>query len=159
MRKIIIFGNSSSGKSTLAKQLCKEGLVHLDLDTIAWDNTCPMPERRALAESAVILEQFTESHQSWVIEGCYADLLALVAESASDAIFMDLSVEQCIQNAMRRPWEPHKYASKQAQDENLAMLIQWIAQYPERSDAFSYLSHKVLYDNFKGTKTRIQVNS
>ena len=40
MRKILIFGNSGSGKSTLAGKLCAgNGLAHLDLDTLAWQNT------------------------------------------------------------------------------------------------------------------------
>ena len=36
-KKIVIFGNSASGKSSLAKKLAKQDqLAHLDLDTLAW---------------------------------------------------------------------------------------------------------------------------
>jgi adenylate kinase family enzyme len=35
--KILIFGNSGSGKSTMAKRHSEQsGLAHLDLDSIAW---------------------------------------------------------------------------------------------------------------------------
>jgi len=38
MEKILIFGNSSEGKTTLAKELSlQNNLAHLDLDTLAWN--------------------------------------------------------------------------------------------------------------------------
>ena len=158
MSKILIFGNSGSGKSTLAKQLCKtRGLAHLDLDTLAWLPTSP-PQRTSLAESQMAIERFISSNDTWVIEGCYADLLDIAAPDADEAIFMNLPVASCIENARSRPWEPHKYASKAEQDGNLAMLIDWIAQYPTRQDVFSELAHSKLYQNFTGKKRMITSN-
>jgi len=87
MRKIIVFGNSGSGKSVLAKKLRPTGLAHLDLDTIAWDAN-PKPVRKPIDKSANMLNQFMNKHPKWVIEGCYSDLLALAAKSANEAIFM-----------------------------------------------------------------------
>ncbi|MDF1780162.1 MAG: AAA family ATPase [Alcanivoracaceae bacterium] len=158
MRKILIFGNSGSGKSTLAKQLsAKEGLAHLDLDVLAWLPVSP-PERMAIEESKLKIDAFISAHKGWVVEGCYTDLLELLAHDASEIVFMDLSVEQCIANAERRPWEPHKYASKEAQDANLAMLINWIKDYKARNDAFSYASHRQFYDAFQGAKSAYTEN-
>lgn len=152
MRRIIIFGNSGSGKSTLAKKLSREQeIAHLDLDTLAWLPTSP-PERAPLSESKRAIADFFHSSDQWVIEGCYADLLAVVVADASELIFLNLPVEACIENARNRPWEPHKYISKAAQDANLDMLIDWIEQYPVRSDLFSKAAHQSLYDRFSGTK-------
>ncbi|WP_372655612.1 shikimate kinase [Halobacteriovorax sp.] len=152
MRKIIIFGNSSSGKSTLAKQLCLEkGLAHLDLDTLAWELTSP-PERRALLDSKEEILKFIKSHNSWVIEGCYSDLIRFALPSSSDIIFMNIPVDLCVSNAKKRPWEPHKYSSKEEQDSNLSMLIDWIRQYDKREDELSRLAHEKLYKEFKGRK-------
>ena len=158
MRKIVIFGNSGSGKSTLAKRICSsEGLSHLDLDTLAWMPTEP-PVRNVLAVSEAEILRFISSKTGWVIEGCYSDLLDIALLSSSEIIFMNLPVELCMENARNRPWEPHKYESKEAQDNNLAMLIDWIAQYPERSDTCSNASHTKLYEGYRGKKTMISSN-
>ena len=65
---------------------------------------------------------------------------------------MNLSVDQCVENAKRRPWEPHKYSSKEVQDQNLDMLIDWIKQYETRNNVFSYAAHTNFYENFRGSK-------
>jgi adenylate kinase family enzyme len=157
MRKIIIFGNSGSGKSTLAKALSRSDdsgstIAHLDLDTLAWKPSVP-PERQAVEESAREINRFVASNTSWVIEGCYSDLLEIVIPSSTEIIFMNLPVELCIQNARQRPWEPHKYESKEAQDANLEMLVDWISHYETRDDTFSLAAHRNLYDCYGNKKT------
>ena len=152
MHKILIFGNSGSGKSTLAKELANsENLAHLDLDSLAWLPIMP-PERTPLEMAKRKIQEFTKSHSNWVIEGCYTDLLEIAISEASELIFMNLTVEQCIENAKNRPREPHKYTSKAAQDKNLEMLINWIEQYPERDDVFSHKAHMDLYQKFPDKK-------
>lgn len=162
MSKIVVFGNSGSGKSTLAKALCATGNVaHLDLDTLAWqavslsDKTPSektSPERAPLEEPSRKIDNFINHNQNWVIEGCYSDLLELALSQATEIIFLNIPVETCIANAKQRPWEPHKYESRQAQDANLDMLIDWIAQYSKRNDTFSYTSHRAMYDSYAGSK-------
>ncbi|MFT4939692.1 MAG: adenylate kinase family enzyme [Paraglaciecola sp.] len=158
MRKIAIFGNSGSGKSTLAKKLANENrLAHLDLDTLAWLPTSP-PERKTIPESKAEIEQFIKTNKDWVIEGCYADLLAIILTYSTEIIFMDLPIEDCVENAKNRPWEPHKYVSKDAQDDNLAMLIEWVMQYNKRRDTFSQNAHRAIFDGYKGKKSRLTCN-
>lgn len=162
MTKVLIFGNSGSGKSTLAKQLSKNNhLAHLDLDTIAWQPVSAEkpPTRRSIAASKKEIDKFVNDNKGWVIEGCYADLLELLISEVDEMIFLNLSVEACIKNAKNRPWEPHKYESKVAQDANLPMLIEWIAQYDSRVDNFSKLAHQRLFDAFKGKKVMREVNT
>ncbi len=162
MRKVLVFGNSASGKSTLAKQLAStENLAHLDLDLLAWQATNP-PTRTPLTESTQAIEHFMQQHHSWVIEGCYSDLLAIAEQESTDVIFMNLAVADCITNAKNRPWEPHKYESKALQDANLNMLIEWISQYELRDDTFSKAAHLDFYQNYSGNKkclTLINLNS
>lgn len=152
MSKIVIFGNSGSGKTTLAKNLAtKNKLAHLDLDSIAWKETIP-PERLALFESNKLLDGFLSNNSNWVVEGCYSDLLALIIPKSDEIIFLNLPVSSCVSNAKNRPWEPHKYDSKEAQDANLDMLIDWIAQYEDRTDTFSKQAHEKLFADYQGEK-------
>lgn len=153
MQRIVIFGNSGSGKSTLARELQRDNeLAHLDLDLIAWQPTSP-PERKPLFESRLEIQAFTEANAQWVIEGCYSDLLEIVLPESSEIIYLNLPVEACIANARNRPWEPHKYESRDAQDANLNMLIEWIAEYAERDDTFSKSAHEALFNSYEGHKT------
>jgi len=155
---IVIFGNSGAGKSTLAKKLANQrALSHLDLDTIAWLPSTP-PERMPLKGSQKEIEQFLSKNEQWVIEGCYSDLLELVVPYASELIFLNLPIQTCIDNAKKRPWEPHKYESKAAQDSNLTMLIEWIRQYETRTDTFSLTAHQHVFDRFDGKKSLYTAN-
>ena len=158
MRRVLIFGNSGSGKSTIASRLADEsGLAHLDLDSLAWLPTKP-PQRMPLTESLRLMSEFTSKNESWVVEGCYTDLLEALSDQASEALFLDLSVEQCMENAKARPWEPHKYKSREEQDANLEMLLRWIAQYESPDDIFSLAAHTRFFEDFPGTKTRVVSN-
>lgn len=159
MKRILILGNSGSGKTTLATALAHEhGLAHLDLDQLAWLPTDP-PQRAPLESSGAHLREFTKAHDAWVIEGCYTDLLILLERQATEVVFLNLSLEDCIQNARDRPWEPHKYDSREAQDRNLEMLISWIGDYRERADSFSFSSHLAFFEGFAGTKVMYRDNA
>ncbi|MFT4924902.1 MAG: adenylate kinase family enzyme [Phenylobacterium sp.] len=164
MRKILIFGNSGSGKSTLAKVLASSlQLAHLDLDPLAWLPMAPgkktPPGRMPLSQSAEQIKTFTNANAQWVIEGCYTDLLDITSAEANEIIFLNLEPQDCISNAKERPWEPHKYDSKAAQDSNLPMLIDWINQYVHREDVCSRSAHLQFYQSFSGLKTMRTSNS
>lgn len=158
MKKIVIFGNSGSGKSTLAKELSQGSrLAHLDLETLAWLPT-PPPERSPVSDSKKETDVFLNTNSGRIIEGCYSDLLELVIPYASEIFFLNLPINDCIANAKNRPWEPHKYVSLEARNENLEMLVKCITQYGERQDTFSQSSHQLLFDAFVGEKTMYTSN-
>lgn len=93
-----------------------------------------------------------------MIEGCYVDLLSFVEKQADELIFLNVSVDQCIENAVSRPWEPHRYTTKYDQDENLDMLIKWIKWikwYEHRDDVFSHQAHLLFYQQFTNKKQMI----
>jgi adenylate kinase family enzyme len=154
-RRIVILGNSGAGKSTLAARLARQyQLAHLDLDTLAWLPTEP-PERAPLSDSIAQLERFIRANECWVIEGCYADLLAAAAARSTLLVFLNPGVDVCVAHCRARPWEPHKYPSQQAQDANLEMLVAWVRDYETRQDEFSLASHRALYDAFGGNKREL----
>lgn len=96
-----------------------------------------------------------DAHDDWVIEGCYADLLAAALVRCTRLVFLNPGIEACVANARLRPWEPHKYPSKQAQDANLDMPIGWIRDYETRRDVFSLAAHRALFDGFAGDKLEL----
>jgi adenylate kinase family enzyme len=152
MARHVLVGNSGSGKSTLAARLARGGdLPHLDLDTLAWEPGTP-PRRRVVADSARAITAFLGVNDRWVIEGCYADLLDVALPRCTTLVWLDPGIEACVANARLRPWEPHKYPSKAAQDANLDMLIGWIRDYEARRDVFSRAAHRALFDGFAGDK-------
>lgn len=155
---ILIFGNSGAGKSSLAKKLSQQlQCAHLDLDTLAWQQTTPVT-RKPIEESFGLIDKFVQSNSDWIIEGCYTDLLTLVSDKSTEIIFLDIPINTCINNANNRPWESHKYSSKQVQDDNLPMLVNWISDYANRVDTFSYSAHKNFFNQYCGIKTKVVSN-
>ncbi len=150
--RIAIFGNSGSGKSTLARNLCeRHALPLLELDTIVWE-----PGQIAVPRSRVDIERdlldFLREHVHWVVEGCYAELIRLVAKEQPELIFLNPGQAICVENNLRRPWEPHKYASKEAQDSMLENLISWVKGYYQRDDDWSLIAHRRLFEEYGGAK-------
>lgn len=150
MNRIVILGNSGSGKSTMARRLSGElGIPHLDLDQLAW--TAP-GIRKPLSESAREIEAFMAANPSWIAEGCYGDLLELVVPHALEMRFLNPGTEACVAHCLARPWEPDKYSSKEEQDSRLAFLLDWVRAYESRTDEYSLARHRSLFDAFPGPK-------
>ena len=150
--RILIFGNSGSGKSTLARHLGKEhGLPHLDLDSIVWEPG-DLAVQRPPEAIAASLSEFLAKNDRWVIEGCYGELIETAAAHCTEMIFLNPGLEACLRHNRERPWEPHKYASRQEQDAMLENLQAWVAGYYERDDPWSYRAHRRIFDSFAGWK-------
>ncbi len=151
--KVAIIGNSSSGKSTLARVLAAgTSAAVLDLDLVFWS---PGSVARPAAERIADVQQFCRDHASWVIEGCYADLIEVSFPWHPELIFMDPGRDVCIANCRRRPHEPHKYRTKEEQDRNLDFLIGWVADYYQRDGVMSYRAHRDLFECYPGPKKRV----
>jgi adenylate kinase family enzyme len=150
--RVAIIGNSGSGKSTLAGQLCANHVAHtLDLDTIAWEPAqIPVPRDADLALSD--LRRFCESHEHWIVEGCYGNLIEASLAYGPELIFLNPGLERCLSNCRARPWEEHKYSSKQEQDSKLAFLLQWVTDYYTRDGEMSLGAHKDLFEHYRGHK-------
>ena len=149
-RRILIIGNSGSGKSTMARALQDEyGLRHLDLDTIAWAEG---RERLPLVESVALLRSFIQAHETWVIEGSYASLARAALPHCTELRFLNPGVDACVANCRSRPWEPEKFAIPHEQDQQLAFLLEWVRKYESREDEYGLAQHRSLYDKFDGLK-------
>jgi len=151
--RILVFGNSGSGKSTYALGLARRhGIAHLDLDTIAWEPGL-VAVRRAPDAVRASLAGFIAANATWVIEGCYGDIIEAAAPHATGLVFLNPGRDACLANNLRRPWEPHKYASPGEQNRHLDFLQQWVAAYYTRDDDCSYRAHRRIFDAHPGEKT------
>jgi adenylate kinase family enzyme len=150
--RIAIVGNSGSGKSTLARQLAEvHSLPVLDLDTVVWEEGRIAVPRNA-ADAAADLNAFLDAHDRWVVEGCYGNLTRVALERAPVLLFLEPGVEACQANCRNRPWEPHKYATREEQDERLELLLLWVEEYYSRSDSLSLADHTALFAAYSGRK-------
>lgn len=152
--KIVLLGNAGSGKSTLSRKLiARQPAARLSLDEVAFQDGS---ERRCLQESIADVKRFIVEHESWIIEGCYADIIEPILADCEELIFLNPGVNVCIANCRARPWEPEKFSSQAEQDENLSNLIEWVAAYESRSDEYGLRRHRELYDSF--TKKKREFN-
>lgn len=152
---IAILGNSGSGKSTLAHFLAtRSNAPVLDLDTVAWvPNQIAVP--RATEEAQADVRTFCSSHANWIVEGCYANLIRAALEFQPQLVFLNPGRESCCNNCRSRPWEPHKYSSKDEQDKRLAFLLNWVEEYYTRSGDMSLEGHRELFAEYAGPKTEV----
>ena len=153
--KILIFGNSGSGKSTFARRLAvQHGLVTLDLDDIVWSRS-EFAKFRDDAEIIRELEAFMAANSSWVIEGCYGRWMEHLQPHCTEIVFLNPGEEACLRHCRARSWEPDKYPSKAQQDAKLPFLLDWVRAYYSRTDDMSLAAHRRLFDSFIGAKQEI----
>lgn len=111
--KLILLGNAGAGKSALTRQLiARQPAARLSLDEVAFQGGT---ERRALQDSLRDVRHFIADHPSWIIEGCYADILAPVLSECEALVFLNPDVEVCVAHRRARPWEPEKSPSTRLQ--------------------------------------------
>ena len=152
--RLIILGNAGSGKSTLAAKIAAEqGASVLSLDDVAF--VTGTPERRPLSDSVANAVKFIEAHERCVIEGCYADIIEQLLPRCTALVFLKPGVDVCLAHCTQRPWEPDKFESAEAQDRQLAFLLEWVRQYETRTDTFGLAQHRAVYDTFDGPKAEL----
>lgn len=153
--RISILGNSGSGKSTLARCLASHsGAPVLDLDTVAWvAGQIAVAREPADAENEV--RTYCRAHTDWIIEGCYANLIRASFGYHPKLVFLNPGKESCCNHCRARPWEPHKYPSKEEQDQRLAFLLTWVGEYYTRTGDMSLEGHRAVFEEYPGPKIEL----
>lgn len=148
--RVVLLGNAGSGKSTMARRLIGDRAIpRLSLDEIAWEDGAV---RRPLSESLALLDDFLAKNDDWVVEGCYAELVEHALDDADELRFLNPGSEACVANCRRRPWEPEKFPTPEAQAGMLETLIEWVRDYEARDDEYGLAAHRRLFDEFDGAK-------
>ncbi len=91
-----------------------------------------------------------------MVEGCYASLHAAALTFGPRLVLLNPGVEQCLANCRARPWERHKYASREEQDRHLAALLCWVRGYYTRDGGLSLTAHRALFSDFTGPRLEVQ---
>jgi adenylate kinase family enzyme len=154
--RVAVLGNSGSGKSTLSRWIAQyKNAPLLDLDTVAWE-----PGKVAVARSAEAarsdVHAFCSTPGDWIVEGCYASLIEVTLEFSPLLLFLNPGEARCIDNCRARRWEPHKYASREEQDERLDYLLTWVRGYYTRAGDMSLTGHLACYGRYAGRKAEVR---
>ncbi len=99
MKRIVIFGGSGTGKSTLARNLGEKlGLPVYHLDKFYWKPGWQAVSRPEL--DAAIHE--TMAKDEWIMDGCYSRTLPERLERCDTVIYMDFNRFACIFGILQR---------------------------------------------------------
>ena len=155
--RIIIYGNSGAGKTWLARQLeVQHDLPRLVLDSIAWE--AEWEKRKPLEASVAELIQFVESHDKWIIEGCYGHLIEAALPYCTELRFINPGIEACVANCRKRQADWEQHGRPEDNRGSIGELLEWVREYDQRNDEFSLARHRAIFDCFRGKKTEYQAD-
>lgn len=92
MRRVVVVGNSASGKTTLAGALSRRlGVAHVELDAhhhlAGW---VPAPRPEMVAAVGAALDDADAEHGGWVVCGNYSAVRSLVWARADTIVWLDM---------------------------------------------------------------------
>jgi adenylate kinase family enzyme len=154
--RIAVIGNAGAGKSTLARTLqARTGADRLDLDGLYWERG-RSAVRRPIEAARGDVTAFCDARATWIVEGCYADLVEPLLARRPLLLWLDPPLEACLRHCRERPWVPHKFASAAEQDARLDALLAWVQDYETREGELSRAGHDALFRAYRGPKRHLR---
>lgn len=152
--KTVVFGNSGSGKTWLAKRLSADfSIPIIHFDEIFWEPGGFDKPRGAKEVMSMILQ--SKQSESWIAEGVFGHMAAHYLCDAQSVIWLDLPWDICSKRLMNRGSESKKHMGREESQKGLKELMTWASQYYERKSKSSYYGHSQIYENFMKTKIRL----
>jgi adenylate kinase family enzyme len=154
MQRIIIIGNSGSGKTHLALKLSDHfGYPLIQLDRLFWEPggfKIQRPKEMVCAEISHLCQ-----NKNWIVEGVFGELAKEFIPNADFLVWLDLDWETCSQSLHRRGSESSKQLDPTSAEENFQKLLKWTEEYWQRDGLRSHQGHKLLFEQFSTGKTRL----
>ncbi len=149
--RMIIVGNSGSGKTWLAKKLAKVNecqMIHLD--NIFWEPG-GFNKKRSPEVMAKMIDKYRLG-ESWIAEGVFGELAEKFIERSQYFVWLDIDWPICRDRLLKRRSESKQHMNREQSTEDLRELIEWASRYYERKNARSFEGHKRLINSFHGEK-------
>lgn len=161
MKRILIIGNSGSGKSWLAARLAERLTIReVNLDTIVWQPGGFNQKRPQHKIDQAIQTLFQEP--SWVVEGVFGALAEQLFDAADTLLFLDIDWSVCRDSLLSRGSESARQGDTMAAEKNFQQLLVWASEYGQRASKSSRQFHREQCDRFPNAKhrftTRAEVN-
>jgi adenylate kinase family enzyme len=151
--RVVIIGNSGSGKSYLARNLNRA----LSADTIQLDQIFWEPGGFNEKRPREVVEREIEGKRmgnAWIVEGVFGELAARFLDRAELLFWLDMPWETCRSGLLARGSESAKQLDPARAEANFEQLLAWAADYWKRADPRSHSGHARLFSDFAGDKIR-----
>jgi adenylate kinase family enzyme len=150
MQRIVIIGNSGSGKSYLTRQLgARLSLPPIHLDEWFWEPggfTVKRPQDAVFQQIAT-----AKQAERWIAEGVYGELTERFFSRAEGLIWLNMDWQTCRNNLLSRgPQDPDPTDPAALAD--FEVLIEYASNYWLRTGPRSFSGHQALFDRFGGRK-------
>lgn len=152
-KRIVIIGNSGSGKSHVARVL---GAIH-GLEVVHLDHLFWMPggfNQKRSAEWVHAEIEVKKETATWIVEGVFGELADLFLDRADLLIWLDLPWEACRASLLARGSESSKQLNPKTAEASFQQLLAWAGNYGSRSDGRSHVGHGKMFTAFPGAKMR-----
>jgi adenylate kinase family enzyme len=157
-RRVVIIGNSGSGKSHLAHALSSaRQLPVVELDRLFWQPGS-FSEKRPAEEVRASLES-TKAQPAWIVEGVFGELAVQVLDRADFLVWLDVDWATCRSSLLRRGFEVTDEAKRPELEASFARLLIWAEKYWTRDGPRSHLGHHQLYEQFHGKKRHFRARA
>ena len=157
-QRILIIGNSGSGKTWTGKTLSRlYNIPIFHMDQIWWE-----PGNFNHVRSVEIIEKDIENiicQKEWILEGVFGMMAEKAAPFATHLLWLDLTWQDCKTNIMARGPQFSQSSTIEEQDIALENLIEWASTHDSRDDKNSKKFFKNIFNEFSYKKVRVHNRS